>query len=98
MTYRSRKTTRPHASIDTIPKRLVRIDEKTQIEVSMDISDLEARERYYNRHVLLRNKNIPPIVREQPLIPEEIIPPVDEISIEEIEPVFKDDIIEDEEE
>jgi hypothetical protein len=42
----------------------VRIDANTLIEVSFDISDEEARERYFNRHTPLRERNIPPLVQK----------------------------------
>lgn len=76
-----RKKTHPHTT-SPIPKRTVRIDANTLVEVSMDISDEEARERYFNRHTPLRERNIPPLPKKKELDAEEILP--EEVVLEEI--------------
>jgi len=51
-----------------IPTKLVRIDHRTQIEVSVDIPDDVAIERYYQRHTTVTR---PPEIAQYPLTKEE---------------------------
>lgn len=59
--------------------KLVRVDGSTQVEVPIEMSDKEARDRFYFRHGILTK---PPVKAYQPKEAAEDIPP--EIPLEDI--------------
>jgi len=70
--YTPRKKRKVKPAIKT---KLVRVDSKTQIEVSVDIPDDVAIERYYQRHTTVVR---PPVVTQHPLTPDECFEQPDE--------------------